>query len=342
MSCRRPPQNISPENRKLAEDYLKDDWYRPYASEIDVPALEFRRRELSRFLEKPSVLNFQEPLSRLGNHEGGSLNFDSDTVSFGFGETSAGWNKKEAQALEDVLRALIPWRKGPFSYYGIEIDSEWRSFLKWDRVLPMLPNLENKKICDVGCNNGYYMYRMLSRKPWFVLGIDPMVRYYFHYLLNQKFYRDERLCFDLLGVDDLGLFPRFFDVIFFMGILYHRRDPLGTLGTLHRAMKPGGTLIIESCGIPGDEPYCLFPPGRYMKAPGYWFLPTASALKGMVQRAGFRNVEIFDCFKLEGEEQRQTPWAVYESLEHFLDSGDSSKTVEGHPAPWRIYARAVK
>ncbi len=335
---RRRPRNISPENRKLADEYLQDIWYEPYAGEIDIPGLAARRRELSRLLEKPSVLPFYEPLSRLSTRLGDPFDFDSDIVCFGAG-TCAG---EETRALQEALQALIPWRKGPFSYYGIEIDAEWRSYLKWDRVLSMLPDLKNRKICDVGCNNGYYMYRMLSGNPWFILGIDPMVRYYFHHRLNRKFYRNDRLCFDLLGVEDLGLFPRFFDVIFFMGILYHRRDPMGTLGILHRAMRPGGTLIIESCGIPGEGPYCLFPPKRYMKAPGYWFLPTATALKGMAERAGFRNVEIFDCFKLDVEEQRQTPWAIYESLEHFLDPRDSSKTLEGHPAPWRIYARAVK
>lgn len=79
-----------------------------------------------------------------------------------------------------------------------------------------------------------------------------------------------------------------------------------------------------------------------MKAPGYWFLPTASALRNMLSRSGFHKIEIFENFKLEHEEQRQTPWAIYESLEHFLDPDNPDKTVEGYPAPVRIYIRAVK
>ncbi len=323
----------------MSSAYLGDRYFAPYPGELDSERLERRRLEQSALLDKPSARVFQTPLEQLAEREGDSFDFDSDIVRFGeAGVLSA----DQEEALAASLKSLIPWRKGPFSYYGTEIDSEWQSNLKWDRVAPWLPDMKNKKICDIGCNNLYYMYRMLSQDPWFILGVDPMVRYYFHHQLNRKFNRDPRINFDLLGVDDLDIFPGFFDVVFFMGIIYHRRNPVQTLNIINESMKRGGTLILETSGIPGDEPYCLFPDGRYMKAPGYWFLPTASAMKNMLARTGFHKIEIFENFKLENFEQRQTPWAIYESLEHFLDPDDPSRTVEGHPAPTRIYIRAEK
>jgi len=323
----------------MVSSYLEDRYFDPYPGELNREKLISRRLEMASLLDKPSARVFQNPLDRIQPRTGDPFSFDSDTVSFG---EEGLLDQSQQTALADTLKALIPWRKGPFHYYGTSIDSEWKSNLKWDRVAPWLPDLKNKKICDIGCNNEYYMFRMMSQNPWFVLGIDPMVRYYFHHMLNRKFHHDPRLNFDLLGVDDMDIFPEFFDVVFFMGIIYHRRNPVETLNLINSSMKRGGTLILESSGIPGDEPYCLFPDGRYMKAPGYWFLPTGTALKNMLSRTGFHKIEIFENFKLEVEEQRQTPWAIYESLEHFLDPENPEKTVEGYPAPVRIYIRAEK
>ncbi|QEN07810.1 tRNA 5-methoxyuridine(34)/uridine 5-oxyacetic acid(34) synthase CmoB [Oceanispirochaeta crateris] len=323
----------------MASSYLAEDYSEPYPGEINREGLKLRRKEQALLLDKSSTRVYQNPIELIQDRQDDPMDFDGDTVRFG---EEGLLDSFQSEQLLTALKSLIPWRKGPFSYYGVDIDSEWQSHLKWNRVLPWLPDLKNKKICDIGCNNEYYMYRMLSQEPWFVLGIDPMVRYYFHHLLNRKFYRDPKLHFDLLGVDDMNLFPGFFDVVFLMGIIYHRRNPVQTLNLINASMRSGGTLILESSGIPGDDPYCLFPDGRYMKAPGYWFLPTASALKNMLSRTGFHKIEMFENFKLDVNEQRQTDWAIYESLEHFLDADDPGKTVEGYPAPVRIYIRAEK
>ncbi|MBU2323874.1 MAG: DUF1698 domain-containing protein, partial [Gammaproteobacteria bacterium] len=64
-------------------------------------------------------------------------------------------------ALDSALRGLIPWRKGPFNLFGVHIDTEWRSDWKWQRVAPHL-DLAGKRVLDVGCGNGYYMWRMLG------------------------------------------------------------------------------------------------------------------------------------------------------------------------------------
>ncbi|MDI5166017.1 DUF1698 domain-containing protein, partial [Salmonella enterica subsp. enterica serovar Montevideo] len=51
--------------------------------------------------------------------------------------------------------------KGPFSLYGVDIDTEWRSDWKWDRVLPHLSDLTGRTILDVGCGN-----HSRSLAPW--------------------------------------------------------------------------------------------------------------------------------------------------------------------------------
>ena len=231
----------------VSQEYLNDRYYEPYRGEIDASGLDSLRENLVEKLEKPSVKVWEDQVEAIVQRKGDEVDFSSSAVRFG---REGDLSDSEQESLMGTLKSLMPWRKGPFDYYGVEVDAEWRSNLKWDRIVSWLPDLKNKKICDVGCNNEYYMYRMLPQDPWFVLGIDPMVRYYYHHRLNRKFHWDPRLNFDLLGVDDLTLFPKFFDVIFFMGIIYHRKNPLQTLETLARAMKPGGTLILESSGIP--------------------------------------------------------------------------------------------
>lgn len=244
--------------------------------------------------------------------------------------------------LEPVLRGLMPWRKGPWRYGGISVDAEWQSGMKWDRLLSGLPDMRGKRICDVGCNNLYYSYRILDHEPTWVFAIDPFERYFFHYRLNQTLVPDNRLHFDFFGVDDLGMFPESFDMVFCMGILYHRRDPLGMLRAVRESLVSGGVLVLESLFIPDEKPVCLFPEDRYLKAPGYWFIPSPSAIAGMMRRCGFRDVEMIYASDLTPLEQRRTEWAVFESLGDFLDKDNTSLTVEGYPAPGRCAFKGIK
>ena len=320
-----------------SREYLKDEWFRAFPAGLDGDKIEERRRIAAGALDRESSRVWGNPVGRL---EPCSCTLDLDRPDPRIGvEGEFPGNPDE---LEAALRSLMPWRKGPLSYFGTAIDAEWKSNRKWDRVESHLPDLKGKRICDVGCNNGYYLLRMLPRDPELLLGIDPMVRYWFNHRIHQLYTGDDRLHFELFGAEDLDLYPRFFDVVFYMGILYHRRSPIDSLASVAQAMKPGGTLILECSGIPGDEPYCLIPESRYLKAPGYWFLPTAKALENMLGRTGFADIEVFHTHRLEKEEQRQTDWARFQSLEHFLDEEDESKTVEGYPAPLRIYVKAKR
>ena len=74
--------------------------------------------------------------------------------------TSSDLDDSARTALQRCLLALHPWRKGPFSLFGINIDTEWRSDWKWSRVAPHLSELRGRNVLDVGCGNGYYGWRL--------------------------------------------------------------------------------------------------------------------------------------------------------------------------------------
>ena len=49
-------------------------------------------------------------------------------------------------ALEEDLRGLHPWRKGPYDLFDVFIDTEWRSDLKWDRLLGANQPLQGRTV----------------------------------------------------------------------------------------------------------------------------------------------------------------------------------------------------
>jgi tRNA (mo5U34)-methyltransferase len=57
-------------------------------------------------------------------------------------------------------------------------------------------------------------------------------------------------------------------------------------------------------------------------------------------RAGFDNVEIFHTHPMSSREQRRTEWMVFESYQDFIDPADPDRTIEGYPAPIRIFVKA--
>jgi tRNA (mo5U34)-methyltransferase len=323
----------------FAEDYLADGYWSKLGLRRGAD-LERLRESLAPQLDRPSTRPMWRHIERLPSRVAKHRVYDGPCVTLG---TEEEWSDEDRTTLRSALTDLMPWRKGPFEFFGIHVDAEWQSDRKWARVKQHLgQQLAGARILDIGCNNGYYLRRLLAEGPHFVLGIDPLPRYWFYHRLLDRLAPERQLAFDMLGVDDVGLFSGAFDAVLLMGIIYHRRDPLGSLAQVAEAMSPGGLLVLESAGIPGADDMCLFPKDRYMKAKGYWFLPTVSALVSMVSRSGFTDVEVFDSHTLTTDEQRSTPWAVFQSLEDFLDPDDPSRTVEGYPAPIRIYLTARK
>ncbi len=271
---------------------------------------------------------------------GGRLPIDLCTGNISIGER-ADLAEDEHQILDQLIRKLIPWRKGPFLLFGHEIDAEWRSDFKWTRIEPHLGPLSGKRVLDIGCNNGYYMLRLAglaaSRRERLqcVLGIDPSEHFFHCFELFQSFVQESRLKYELLGVEHVNFFPEFFDLVLCLGIVYHQREPLKCLREIRGALKPGGVLLLESQAIAGDEPLILADSARYAKAHNVYFVPTAESLCELTEQAGFRGVEVVSFEKVTSAEQRRTELAPYESLADFLNPQDASRTVEGYPAPHR-------
>ena len=235
-------------------------------------------------------------------------------------------------------KALMPWRKGPFKIDELFIDSEWQSFLKYNLLKPYF-NLKDKVVADVGCNNGYYMFRMLEQNPKKIVGFDPSPLFKTQFDFINHFVKSD-IVYELLGVEHLGIYDTKFDTIFCLGVLYHRSDPISTLKSLKKALNDEGELFLDSFMIDGDEDVCLTPKERYSKIPNIYFVPTVSALKNWCFRAGFKDVEVLEIKKTTLDEQRKTEWIEGESLGEFLDKDNPKLTVEGYPAPKRVYIRA--
>lgn len=243
----------------------------------------------------------------------------------------------------DILMAMSPWRKGPFDLFGIRVDSEWASYIKWNRFKDALDPLAGRRVLDIGCSSGYYMFRMLDQAPAMILGIDPQILFYYQFKALQKYVQSDVLYYLPTGLEDLPAFDAYFDTVFFMGIIYHRKSPVDSLIDIHTGMKPGGQLILETLIIENEAPVALFPEDRYAKMRNVFFIPSVSCLESWLKRARFGDIRVVDVSKTTSAEQRKTPWIKTESLDDFLDPDDSGKTVEGYPAPVRavITARAM-
>ena len=247
----------------------------------------------------------------------------------------------EREKIHQQCRFFMPWKKGPYSLFGIGIDSEWRSDLKWQRIENHLGDITGKKIADVGCHNGYFMFRLTADNPAIVVGFEPNLRCYFNFHFMQRFAQVANVYLEPFGVQGLDHYPAYFDLVLCLGILYHHPDPIAILRNIHRSLVTGGRVIIDCQGIAGEESNLLLPRKKYAGASGIWYLPTKTALANWLHRANFRDLNFFYDDWLSPAEQRATVWAPITSLKDFL-CPNLQKTVEGYPAPRRIYLGARK
>lgn len=319
---------------KYENDYLEE-----YRELISIEKINLVRNDRQKWLDRKSSDPFRQAVESLPSFKSSFVDLSGDAITIGRKEELS---EKEYAQLLDSIKILIPWRKGPFNLFDHYIDSEWKSNLKWQRVLPHVDDLREKIVADIGCNNGYYMFKMAEQKPKLVIGFDPMPRFYFSFNLVNRFTRFSNLKYEMLGAEHIDYFHNLFDAVFCMGVLYHSRNPIQVLCGIWKSMKPGGQLIIDNQGIPGNGSHALFPEERYAKARNVWFVPTADCLSNWIKRAGFKEVECFSIDETTSNEQRTTDYAPWESLNDFLDPKDRSKTVEGYPAPVRICIKARK
>lgn len=232
---------------------------------------------------------------------------------------------------------LKPWRKGPFQINDLFIDSEWQSFIKFNLLKPYL-NLKDKIVADVGCNNGYYMFRMLDFDPKSITGFDPSVLCFLQFSFINHFVKSN-INYELLGVQDLPSYKTKFDTIFCLGVIYHRSDPIKMLKELRTSLNLGGEVFLDTMFIERDDEFVLSPKNRYSKITNIYFVPSIKALQNWCERAKFNNFEILAIKDTDLNEQRKTMWIEGESLNNFLDPNDPSLTIEGYPAPKRVYVR---
>ena len=243
----------------------------------------------------------------------------------------------DKEKIDTIARMMKPWRKGPFKVFNTFIDSEWNSAIKYNLLKPYF-NLKDKCVADIGCNNGYYMFRMLEQNPTKIVGFDPSPLCLTQFDFINHFVKSD-IKYELLGIEHLEFYKEKFDTIFCLGVLYHRPDPVGALKSLKKGLNKNGELFLDTFMIDGEEEIALTPNKTYSKIPNIYFVPTIPALKNWCLRAGFKEFEVLEVKKTMPDEQRKTEWIPGQSLDNFLDKDNPNYTVEGYPAPKRVYIR---
>jgi tRNA (mo5U34)-methyltransferase len=221
-------------------------------------------------------------------------------------------------ALQAQVDALGPWfqnidlghgvRTAPDHFLG---DYPAFKFKGFAGVIPA--DLTGKSVLDIGCNAGFYSMEMKRRGAARVLGIDMDERY-----LAQARFASDALGFpDIeyrnLSIYDVAALGERFDLVIFMGVLYHLRHPLLALDLirehvagdmmLFQTMQQGSNDVLQ---VPEDHPFHMpgtsTPPG-YFDNPAYpkmhfiersfandwtnWWAPNAACSQAMLRAAGF-------------------------------------------------------
>jgi tRNA (mo5U34)-methyltransferase len=212
--------------------------------------------------------------------------------------------------LERRIRELAPW------FHNLVLDgiaTAPQHFLgdyprvKFEKFAAALPtDLTGKTVLDIGCNAGFYAFEMKRRGAARVVGIDTDARY-----LAQAELAAEVLGYDIelkqLDVYSVATLGERFDVVIFMGVLYHLRHPLLALDLirehvardlmLFQTMLRGSSAIEEMAeNYPFSEhavferpgaPRLFFVEHRFAGDPTNWWIPNAACAEAMLRSAGF-------------------------------------------------------
>jgi len=247
-------------------------------------------------------------------------------------------NSLDSEIIVSAFKKLLPWRKGPFMFNNLKLESEWQGDLKWKRLQNHITPLKNRRVLDVGAGNGYFTLRMAMEGAKKVLGIEPFLLFNYQYAAIKSLIGNEINA--LLLPIRLEEMPKsaIFESVFSMGVLYHQKSHMDHLLQLKEIMAPGAELILETLIVDGPKGYMLIPEGRYAQMRNVHCLPSIDTLKSWLADANFNNIKVVDISKTSSEEQRRTEWIGDNaaSLEDFLDPSDPSLTKEGHPAPTRV------
>ncbi len=314
-------------HREALYQALRDANMEAWAEQL--PAQLDTKFSSKRYGDYPKWLNAVEALPAIKARD---INLDTGLIKIG---DSGEVDTATRNAIEVALHELHPWRKGPYSVFGIHVDTEWRSDWKWERIAPHLGDLKGKSILDVGCANGYHCLRMHAMGAALVIGVDPSLLYAMQFQALQHFMQPLPVYVLPFTLEEVPDNQQAFDTVFSMGVLYHRRSPFDHLISLKEQLKPGGQLVLETLVIPGKHGEVLVPQERYARMRNVWFLPSIPEMEHWLDRTGFTDIRTVDTNVTSTEEQRSTDWMRFESLAESLDPNDPARTVEGYPAPCR-------
>jgi len=300
--------------------------------------LPFTSEEFYQQIRHGDFPRWRKLLSELPQIQPSSVDFGS---KIRIGNPSDSDPETLAQLREQLLE-FIPWRKGPFEVFGIDIDTEWQSNLKWDRLKKEILPLESRHVLDVGSGNGYYGFRMLEEGAELVLGIDPHIAYLAQFWLLKHFAAEPPIFVLPLTLEQLPPSLHYFDTVFSMGVIYHRRSPIDHILELKSCLRPGGELVIESICVDGEAGYSLTPEKKYARMGNVWFVPSILTLIQWLTRCGMKQISVIDESTTNSDEQRQTEWMPFDSLEDALDVRNPQLTIEGLPAPKRVVIKAIR
>lgn len=272
----------------------------------------------------------------------GPVRWQSDVAAPRLTNPALATNSDQSEFVKRQLLELCPWRKGPFDVFGVSLDAEWRCERKWARVSSAV-SFEGKTLLDVGCGNGYYLLRALGAGARAALGVDPTWLYVAQFAALRRLIHPQNVT-ELsvpawvlpLALEDVPQTARLeADVVFSMGVLYHRKSPIEHLEALRPLVREGGTLVLETLVVPGGEQSVLVPKDRYAAMRNVWMIPSVDAACLWLSRCGYRDVRVVDVTVTSEAEQRATEFMTSASLRDFLDPHDPQLTLEGYPAPMR-------
>ena len=215
----------------------------------------------------------------------------------------------------DDLRARID-ALGPW-FHNFDLGGVWTApdhFLgdypnqKFKRFAHALPqDMAGKSVLDIGCNAGFYSIEMKRRGADRVLGIDSDERYLAQARLAAETLGFDGVEFAKLSVYDVGAIGERFDIVIFMGVLYHLRHPLLALDLIHdhvakdllifQSMQRGSSRLIDIA--PDYEfaetdvfhesayPKLHFVEREYAHDWSNWWVPNRACAEAMLRASGF-------------------------------------------------------
>jgi tRNA (mo5U34)-methyltransferase len=216
------------------------------------------RQERLKCLEWKNIKPYWEAILALPTPKNRQIKL-GDTVEM----FSDGLSQEDEDNIHATAKLMHPWRKGPFQISQTFIDSEWKSNLKYNLLRPHF-NLKDKIVGDIGCNNGYYLFKMMEDNPKRLIGFDPSAVTFCQFKFLDHFLQSG-ITYELLGIEHVEFYEHKFDTLFCLGVLYHRADPIGMLKSLFKGLNEGGELILDTFMIDGEDDVCLTPRDRYSK-----------------------------------------------------------------------------